>query len=335
MGLGAEMSRGARDITLASRIFLVVAVLALAAAGVLLAYNQGAFTPTVRVFFYAGTADGMNKGMAVKLVGFNVGSVENISIEPDLRVKVELKIVEKYAPMIYINAVVRLTREAVIGGNVLDVRPGTANVGPIADKSVLRYERDPGIEGAVTTLVAQIAPIVADVRQITGYLNNPQGDFRQAMRNINLTASRLTEASAGLSRLTGAAVARLESGAERAGAVADRAEALVREARGTLAVLDASLRKIDAALPSLTARLDQSLENFRLTSEAIRGMVTGDLTGLLTETGSVVSETGDVVRGVRRAWPLREVTQQPREVLLRLDSAGGVTAVPDDGGRGR
>lgn len=335
MGLSTEMSRGARDITLASRIFLVVAVLSLAATGVLLAYNQGAFTPTVRVFFYAGTADGMNQGMAVKLVGFNIGSVQSISIEPDLRVKVELKIEEKYVPMIYGNAVVRLTREAVIGGNVLDVRPGTANVGAISDKSVLRYERDPGIEGAVTKLLAQVAPIVADVRQITAYLNDPEGDFRQAMRSVNLTAARLGEASAGLGRLTNAAVAKLESGGERAGAVADSAESMVKEARATLSVLDASLRKIDTALPSITSKMDQSLENFRLTSEAIRGMVTGDLPGLVSETGSLVSETGDVVRGARRAWPLREVVQQPREVLLRLDSGGGVTAIPDEGRGGR
>lgn len=335
MRLSTEMSRGARDITLASRIFLVVAVLSLAVTGVLLAYNQGAFTPTVKVYFYAGTADGMNKGMAVKLVGFNVGSVGSISIEPDLRVKVELKIVEKYAPMIYSNAVVRLTREAVIGGNVLEVRPGTGNVGPISDKSVLRYERDPGIEGAITTLLAQVAPIVADVRQITTYLNDPEGDFRQAMRSVNLTASRLGEASAGLGRLTNAAVAKLESGGERAGAVVDSAESLVKDARATLAVLDASLRKIDTALPSIATKMDQSLENFRLTSDAIRGMVTGELPGLVGDAGGLVSETSDVVRGARRAWPLREVMQQPREVLLRLDSGGGVTAVPDDGERGR
>lgn len=335
MGLGTEISRGARDITLASRIFLVVALLSLAATGALLAYNQGAFTPTVRLYFYSGTADGMNKGMAVKLVGFNVGSVENISIEPDLRVKVELKIVEKYAPMIYSNAVVRLTREAVIGGNVLDVRPGTANVGPVADRSILRYERDPGIEGAVTKLLTQVAPIVDDVRQITAYLSDPQGDFRQAMRNINLTATQLNAASAGLSRLTNAAVARLESGAQRASTVADGAEALVKDARATLAVLGDTLKKVDSTLPSIASKMEQGVENFRLTSEAIRGMVSGDLSGLVSETGSVVSDTGDVVRGLRRTWPLRDVVQQPREVLLRLDSAGGVTAVPDDSGRGR
>jgi phospholipid/cholesterol/gamma-HCH transport system substrate-binding protein len=335
MRLSTEMSRGARDITVASRIFLVVAVMSLVAAAVLLAHNQGAFTPTVNVYFYAGTAEGMNKGMAVKLVGFNVGSVGSIAIEPDLRVKVELKIVEKYAPMIYSNAVVRLTREAVIGGNVLELRPGTENVGPIADRTVLRYERDPGIEGAVNKLLAQLGPIVSDVRLFTAYLNNSEGDFRQAMRNLNLTASRLGDASAGLSQLTTAAVAKLDSGEARVSTLLDSTDALMKDARATVAVLDASLKKIDAALPGITSRMDQSLENIRVTSEAVRGMVTGDLPGLVGQAGGLVSETSEVVRGVKRAWPLRDVVPPPRESLLRLDGGGGLTAVPVDGGRDR
>jgi phospholipid/cholesterol/gamma-HCH transport system substrate-binding protein len=335
MGISTEVSRGARDITLASRIFLVATAVSLVAAAVLLAYNQGAFTPTIKVYFYAGTADGMNKGMAVKLVGFNVGSVGNIAIEPDLRVKVELKIVEKYAPMIYSNAVVRLTREAVIGGNILEIRPGTENVGRIADRSVLRFERDPGIEGAVTKLLDQLAPIVSDVRQVTTFLNNPEGDFRQAMRNLNLTATRLGEASAGLRQLTTVAVARLENGGARMGTTLDSTDSLLKDARAAVAVLDGSLRKIDAALPGISSRMEQSLENIRVASEALRGMMTGELPGLVGEAGGLVSETSEVIRGAKRAWPLRDVLRPPRESLLRLDGGGGLTAVPVEGVRDR
>ena len=324
MKLSSEVTRGARDITLASRIFLVVAVVSLVLSALLLAHNQGVFTPTIRAYFYAGTADGMNKGMAVKLVGFRVGSVQNISIEPDRRVKVELDIVEKYAPMIFSNAVVRLMREAVIGGNVLEVRPGTEAAGAIGDKAVLRFERDPGIEGAVTKLLDQITPIVTDIRQITAYLNNPEGDFRQAMRNINATASQLGNASAGLQQISTSAAGALDS-----------TGLLVKDARSSLAVMDSSLKRIDAALPGITVKVEQSLENIRVTSEAMRVMATGDLQGLVGEAGGLVIETSEVVRGAKRAWPLRDVVQPPRESLLRLDGSGGLTAVPVEGARDR
>lgn len=324
MKLANEVTRGARDITLASRIFLVVAVVSLVLSALLLAQNQGVFTRTIRAYFYATSAEGLNKGMAVKLIGFRVGSVQDISIEPDRRVKVELDIVEKYASMIFSNAVVRLAREAVIGGNVLEVRPGTENTGAIEDRAVLRFERDPGIEGAVTKLLDQVTPIVTDVRQFMAYLNNPEGDFRQAMRNVNLTASRLGEASAGLRQLSTAAGGTLEG-----------ANLLVKDARSSLAVLDSSLRRIDGALPGMTSKLEQSLENIRVTSEAVRVMTTGDLQGLVGEAGGLVTETSEVVRGARRAWPLRDVVQPPRESLLRLDGSGGLTAVPVEGARDR
>jgi phospholipid/cholesterol/gamma-HCH transport system substrate-binding protein len=324
MKLSSEVTRGARDITLASRIFLVVAVVSLVLSALLLAHNQGVFTRTIRAYFYATSAEGLNKGMAVKLIGFRVGSVQDISIEPDRRVKVELDIVEKYAQMIFSNAVVQLVREAVIGGNVLEVRPGTENTGAIADRAVLRFERDPGIEGAVTKLLDQITPIVTDIRQITTYLNNPEGDFRQAMRNINLTASQLGSASAGLQQLSTSAVGTLDS-----------TGLLMKDARSSLAVMDSSLRRIDAALPGITSKVEQSLENIRVTSEAVRGMATGELPGLVGDAGGLVSETTDVVRGARRAWPLRDVVQPPRESLLRLDGSGGLTAIPVEGARDR
>lgn len=324
MKLSNEVTRGARDITLASRIFLVVAVVSLVLSALLLAQNQGVFTRTIRVYFYATSAEGLNKGMAVKLIGFRVGSVQDISIEPDRRVKVEMDIVEKYAPMIFSNAVVRLAREAVIGGNVLEVRPGTDATGAIEDKAVLRFERDPGIEGAVTKLLDQITPIVTDIRQITAYLNNPEGDFRQAMRNINLTASQLGKASAGLQQLSTSAVGAF-----------DNTGLLMKDARSSLAVMNSSLKKIDAALPGMTVKVEQSLENIRVTSEAMRVMATGELAGLVGDAGGLVSETTDVVRGAKRAWPLRDVVQPPRESLLRLDGSGGLTAVPVEGARDR
>ena len=70
MKLSNEVTRGARDITLASRIFLVVAVVSLVLSALLLAHNQGVFTRTIRAYFYATSAEGLNKGMAVKLIGF-------------------------------------------------------------------------------------------------------------------------------------------------------------------------------------------------------------------------------------------------------------------------
>jgi len=335
MNLGTEMRQGVRDITLASRIFLVVAVASLLVAIALLAYNQGAFTRTIRVFFYAGTADGMNTGMAVKLVGFKVGAVDGITIEPDLRVKVELKVDAKYASMIDVDAVVRLTKEAIISGNILEIRPSAGDRGRVADKAILRYEREPALEGAIVALVDQISPIVGDVKQITAYLSSPDSDFRQAIASINRAATSLSEASVRVRQLVTASTEQIETGGKRAGAVLETADTLLRDAGASLAVLDGSLRKVDAALPGMTSKMDQSLDNIRAVSEAMRGMVTGEFPGLVGEAGMLISDTHAVMRGAKQAWPVRNMVQPPQERLLQLDSGGGLPAAPADRGRER
>jgi hypothetical protein len=64
-------------------------------------------------------------------------------------------------------------------------------------------------------------------------------------------------------------------------------------------------------------------------------MVSGELSGVVGEAGTLVSDTSEVVRGAKRSWPVSSFVLPPRESLLRLDGGGGVTAVPADGGRDR
>jgi len=327
------MRRNLRNVEFASRIFIAIAVLSLCAAVALLAYHQGVFTRTIRVYFYAGTADGMNKGMAVKLVGFKVGSLEQISIDRDLRVKVELRVDAKYIPMIDSEATVRLTKETLIGANVLELRNGSGDKGPIAEKTILRYEREPALEEIVAALANQLQPIVGDVRQVAAYFSNPDSDFRQAVRQLNRTAATLTEAGVEMKRLIVITTDRVDKGEMRLRKVLDTTDGLLKEATSSLAVLDSSLRKVDAALPGIATKLDASLESIRMTSEAMRGIVTGELPSIVGEAGALVSDTAEMVRGAKRAWPVRNLLPPPQELQLRLDSGGGLTAYPVENSR--
>jgi phospholipid/cholesterol/gamma-HCH transport system substrate-binding protein len=333
MKLGTEMRQGARDITFASRIFLAVAVLSMLGGVGLLAYQQGVFTPRIHVLIHAGSADGMNTGMAVKLVGFKVGSVESISVENDLSVRVALKIDAKYQPMIDAGASVRLTREALIGANVLEIRPGSGDLGPIQDKTVLRYERESSVESAMIALLDQMAPIVGDIRTVTAYLSAPEGDFRQAVRNINRTAGSLVAASNEFTKLIATASERIEKGEARVSAVLGKAEKLLEDADSGVVLLNSSLKQVDAALPGITSRLEQTLENVRVTSETVRGLVSGELAGIVVDAGGLISDSSEVVRGAKRSWPVSGMVQPPRESALRLDGGGGLTPVPADGTR--
>ncbi|MCC7483865.1 MAG: MCE family protein [Burkholderiales bacterium] len=331
----SEMRAGMREIVVASRVFLLVAAGSLVVAITALAWQQGAFTKTVHVSFVAGTAEGMNTGMAVKLVGFRVGSVESISVTPDLRVNVRVKIDARYATMIDRDATMHFAREGLIGGSTLELRPGPGDRGPITEGTVLRYEREPALDAAVVALVDQITPVVSDMKQLSAFLASPEGDFRQAIGNANRAAAALVETRADLKRLIAELSGGFARSEQRIAAVLTEADGLLRDTRSSVAVLDGSLRRVDAALPGITMRLEQSLENIRVTSEVLREVATGRLPALVGDAGELVEDAsalvGDVreiVRGARETWPVRNLVAPRQGLRLRLDSGGGLGAVP-------
>ena len=185
------------------------------------------------------------------------------------------------------------------------------------------------------TLLEQMAPIVGDIRQITAYLNAPDSDLRQAIRSVNRTAGSLADASVEVKKLIVTTTDRIDKGETRVSGVLGTADKLLQDAGASLALIDGSLKKVDVALPGITSKLDQTLENIRAASEAVRGMVTGELSGVVGEAGALVSDTSEVMRGAKRSWPVSNFVPPPREPLLRFDGEGGSTSVPADRARDR
>jgi ABC-type transporter Mla subunit MlaD len=165
-------------------------------------------------------------------------------------------------------------------------------------------------------------------------LSAPDSDLRQAIRGVNRTAGALADASVEVKKLIATTTDRIDRGETRVSGVLGTADKLLQDAGASLTLIDGSLRKVDAALPGITSKLDQTLENIRAASEAVRGMVAGELSSAVGEAGALVSDTSEVVRGAKQSWPVSNFVQPPRESLLRLDGGGGLTAVPA-GGRDR
>src|SRR5215831_18940795 len=111
--LGSRMS-------LASRAFLWLAALGIAGSILAFAYVQRWFTPTIDLYFYAPTATGLNRGMAVKLVGFKVGSLDELSVVGELRVKGKVVIDRHYRDSLGKDSLIRLTKESLLGTYVLE-----------------------------------------------------------------------------------------------------------------------------------------------------------------------------------------------------------------------
>ena len=84
------------------------------------------------------------------------------------------------------------------------------------------------------------------------------------------------------------------------------------------------MRKLDAALPGITSKVEQSLENIRVTSEAVRIVATGELSGLVGDAGGLVSDTSEVVRGAKTGKDVLATTMKLGKKLKKVPIVSGV-----------
>src|SRR4051812_10502609 len=122
MALQTEIERKLEGrMSLASRAFLWLAALGVIGSLAAFAYVQRWFTPTMDLYFYAATADGLNRGMAVKLVGFNIGALQELQLVGELRVKGKIVIDKRHRDAIGKDSLVRLIREGLLGTYALQL----------------------------------------------------------------------------------------------------------------------------------------------------------------------------------------------------------------------
>lgn len=288
--------------------FVWGAIVVLVVVSSLIAYRQDYFVRNTSIYFFAPNAQGISKGMAVKFIGFKVGSVQGISMQSNASVKVKLTLDNEYVRLIGQDAKARLTKEALVGEGVVEIIPGEQQVRQVVQNSVLEFERGIDAGAMVERLAGQLQPILVDVRQITSSINNPRGDVQQILKNINQISGNLRET-----------VVHFNTLAESSNQKLDGASAKVERA---LDRLNSSLETVDKAIPKLVGKADATLDNVqsatidikRITSESSE-----QIPALVRNTNSLVQDGQETLRGVQKSWLLNDLFPKPVETVLPVD----------------
>ena len=311
-------------------VFVALATLIVLATIVASLVRHDAFTPTMRVFLLAQSGQGIHKGMAVQLSGFKIGTVGELDLEPDARVKVTLVLQSKYASLIPQNSEVRLSKEGFIGASFIEIEPGSTQAPPIAENNVLKFYRAGDFADMAQELKERIEPILAEVKKIAESVNDPGGDIRQALRNVRQASAQVAELAQQVNRLAKKSEGKVDAVAGRVERVMDHAAATLERAHGALETVAHTLSAVDSELPALLLRFDQSLKNVEaVTSDARRlsSSLSEELPPTIRETRGLIEDAQEIVDGAKKAWPIRNLVPAPGEKALPLDSY--------DGGSGR
>lgn len=101
------------------------------------AVKQGWFDSKVYFSTAFTNADGIHVGTSVQLAGLKAGSVDNVELTADNKIKVRFYVLSKFENRIKQDSVAQLIRPFVIGERVLDLAVGSNESQPLTENSVM------------------------------------------------------------------------------------------------------------------------------------------------------------------------------------------------------
>ncbi len=284
------------------RWFVAGAVLIAMAAALFMSVQKGLFERTSRLHAFADSAKGMVPGMAVKLNGFKVGALDKLAMDTDGRVSLLLRVSDDYMHLIHKDARARWAKEDLIGESVIEILPGSENAPAVENNALIGFERARDIGEEISRLASQLQPILADVKNITAYIDNPEGDLKKSVQQMKRATTALADAGEDVSETTRRSKQQVQS------AVAHASNALAT---------------LDAELPRLVGRMDTSLRHIEGAASdvhAITGRLAEDLPPAVSEGREAIRDTREVVDAVKESWPVRSLLPPHEERSLPLDS---------------
>ena len=121
-------------------IFVLVTILGVLLTAVSAAIKQGWFETKVYYTTSFENADGIHQGTMVQIAGLRAGSVEDIELLKNKRIKVGFYVLNKYRDSVKEDSTVQLIRPFIIGDRVVDVSVGDENSKILADNGLVKSE---------------------------------------------------------------------------------------------------------------------------------------------------------------------------------------------------
>jgi phospholipid/cholesterol/gamma-HCH transport system substrate-binding protein len=308
-------------------------VLAMAAAlGLtgLSAWRQGWFTPTAYLYVELPGASGMQVGTPVKLKGFKIGEVDDVALEPDLNVKVRLRVVLERLPLLAADASAHFGREGPIGGKFIELDPGTRSQARLKPEATLRMDTGTELDDVMATVkvaveklasaIGKVEPILDDTKKLTGAASAVSTDVRTTLSTL---LHNMETISVQLKKVGDTATQVVShADADRAHVVADLRKTL---AAATLATetAHAALKTVDTTLASDLPALVSKVQRSASDVNAITAEARQQVPPALRAGRDVVQDSADITAGVKRTWPVSALVGPPPEGNLPLDGSEG------------
>jgi len=253
-------------------------------------------------------------GQEVKFQGFTIGRVRNIALQPHGRVQVNLHLLERYHGMLHEGAIVRLIKEGFIGQQTVEITAGKVDAPVLQNQSSIPYQTEASIEQLLLDLkptVANADTLLNDLVKLAKWLNDPNGDVRQATASlrqasegmekgaIKRTFTVMSNAAEEIQKLShqlteSKAAEHLATSLKQTALILKDIEPLThklgKQGPETLSRVNVLLGRLDKLISSLT-NISSDLES-----------LTPELPGLAQESKNTIVEIQQLIKGMRGSW---------------------------------
>ena len=160
------------------------------------------------VVYYTTFEEGYNlvSGSRVTLLGTDIGSVTDVLLTKENKVKVQVKVLAEYASRIRANSVATVESPTVIGSEFINIRPGTSKAVVIPPEGMIPSKEKKKFteyleEYEIGAKLEHISKILEDLALITDQLKDPNGPFFGTFSNLQQITGTVESGEGSLGRL--------------------------------------------------------------------------------------------------------------------------------------
>lgn len=241
-------------------LFVLSAIAAMTVTVVFMGLQQGIFTPKTLIYFLDDSGDGLNVGMAVKIRGFKIGKLREVKLNDAGKVEATMRIDSSYMKWISSDSVARLKKEMFIGDSTIEITPGSPEKPALEKNSMIAFVRDRELATVARAAMEEVKPVLLDIKKIIQYIDDPDGDFKSSVANINRLSGELMKTREQIDRLAGTV------GESVSGIVSDIEE-----------IVQSLQEEIIPEFKTLAGRANSTMETTEKTVQAVNSLIVNDL----------------------------------------------------------
>ncbi|MCK4910315.1 MAG: MCE family protein [Thermodesulfovibrionales bacterium] len=301
-------------------IFIAVAVLSIAVAIVFIGLEREVFTAKAKIYFIADSGANLVPGQPVKFKGFRIGKIEDVSLNDRGMVEVRLSVLEDYLPFIKADSVATLKQEGVIGDSIISISQGSDDMDYIYDGGGVFFERATSIEDIANELKDQAEQAIDEIKKITSYITDPEGDIKTTIRNVRELTDEIKTTRKNVDNLLVTVKGDLSSALANTTSTLETVQSdVIPQAISLMNTSEDTISNLYNDVQGIMDKADKSMDNVLTLTQEMKA--TAERVPFAMEQGvELMEDTSEVLDAAKKTWPLNKNIEEEQGGAIPVDS---------------